>query len=83
MGYYNNKSNKYDGHSNPFFVWRNKDYPYGIDFEDKIELWKKEALEKNRTIEAKEHTVKDTKDKKILGNEARKIVQAKKNRGGN
>jgi hypothetical protein len=75
LGYY---KNTYDGHSNPS-VWYGKSYPYNATFEEKMELWKKDSTERNRVIEAKEHTVKDTDSKKVENSKRRKIANAKKN----
>lgn len=70
----------YDGHSNPSFIWRSKKYPSYLSFEEKVQLWKKEAQEKNKSVQAKEHTKSDTKSKKEESNNRRKIAAKKKNK---
>ncbi|HDI3121672.1 hypothetical protein FDA77_00930 [Clostridium botulinum] len=59
----NRHTYKYDGHSNPW-EWRKRKYLFELSFEEKIELWKKESKERNKTLKMKEHTISETKAKK-------------------
>lgn len=67
---------KYDGHSNPNWIWKDKEYPSDLSFEEKLQLFLKESRERCKGI--KTEFINNTQANKLALKKAKKRASIKK-----